>query len=200
MEKYLFIILLAYFLGSIPFGYILGRLVTKQDIRTKGSGNIGTTNAFRTSGPAVGLLTLFFDALKGFLSCYLALRIMPTDEAVALAGFFAMVGHCFSAFLKFKGGKGIATSAGVVLYIDYRLLLILLAVFILILVVTKIVSFSSIIAALSAPFITFLLGLEKPYIIMVLVIVAIVIYRHMDNIKRLRAGTESKIGRKKVQE
>lgn len=200
MEKYFFIILLAYLFGSIPFGYILGRLVTKQDIRTKGSGNIGTTNAFRTSGPRVGLLTLFFDGLKGFLSCYFAYLILATDEAVALAGLFAMIGHCFSMFLKFKGGKGIATSAGVVLYIDYRLLLILLGVFIIILLMTKIVSLSSITAALLAPFVSYFIGLDKPYIIMVLIIVCIVIFRHKDNIKRLRAGNEARVGRKKKAE
>ena len=192
-EYFLIIGLVSFIIGSIPWGFILGKLLKNKDIRTQGSGNIGTTNAFRTSGPAVGVLTLILDFFKGWIPCLVAGRLMGDEVLIAITGLCAVLGHCYSVFLSFKGGKGIASSAGVIAYFDYRVLLVLLTVFILVLLAGKIVSLASISAAIAAPITGQLLSVAIPYRIVILMLALLVIFRHQANIQRLRAGTESKI-------
>lgn len=184
---------IAYLLGSIPSGYLIGKYIYGKDIRREGSGNIGTTNALRTMGRKAGLLTLIFDLLKGWIAVFLASKIAPGILGLAVGAFFAMLGHCFSIFLRFQGGKGVATAAGVLLYIDLLLLFSVLIVFVMFVYFTRIVSIGSIAAAVSAPLFT--LFLKEPYEITVAIFLmaCVIIYRHKSNIQRILAGTENEL-------
>jgi glycerol-3-phosphate acyltransferase PlsY len=185
---------IAYLIGSIPFGLILTRAGGAGDLRQIGSGNIGATNVLRTGRKWLALATLVLDALKGALPVWLAGRWFGPDMAV-VAGLGAVIGHCFPVWLKFQGGKGVATAAGVVLTLTPLAGLIALALFILIAFVTRYVSLASILAAVAAGPAAFWLGhfqAGELYLALALLI----ILKHAGNIRRLLAGTELKFGAK----
>ena len=181
---------ISYLIGSIPFGLILTRLAGAGDLRAIGSGNIGATNVLRTGRKSLALATLGLDALKGALPVWIGSSFGP-DMAI-VTGLGAIVGHCFPVWLKFNGGKGVATAAGVILTMTPLAGLLALVVFLLIVILTRYVSLGSILAAISAAPIAYLLGhiqSAELYVLMALIIVI----KHYANIRRLIAGDESKI-------
>jgi len=182
---------LAYVFGSIPFGVLVARL-KNVDLRQQGSGNIGATNVARTLGKTAGLLTLVGDGGKGFLSGWVAGHLLDQPWEIAIAGLLAYCGHVSSIFLKFKGGKGVATGLGVFLYLMPLPAASGFVVFVVTLVTTKYVSLSSLLAAVCLPLFGILFDTPQPAIIISLVMAAITFYKHRENIERLRAGTESK--------
>ncbi len=182
---------LAYVFGSIPFAVLVARL-KNVDLRQQGSGNIGATNVARTLGKTAGLLTLVGDGGKGFLSGWVAGRLLDQPWEIAIAGLLAYCGHVCSVFLKFKGGKGVATGLGVFLYLMPLAAASGFVVFVLTLVTTKYVSLSSLLAAVCLPLFGILFEAPQPAVIISLVMAGITFYKHRENIERLRAGTESK--------
>lgn len=206
------IAVLSYLLGSLNFGVILSNTVKKEDVRDSGSGNAGTTNMMRTYGKTLGLLTIAGDILKVMVAIWIAFKIMDVEELKvtldnasdypqvvlkSFAGLFAVLGHIFPCFFKFKGGKGVATSGGMVIMIDWRIALILLVIFALTILITKYVSLGSILMAVFYPV---FIGIFYKDIILVLiatVFTIIVVVAHRENVKRLINHTENKIGQKK---
>ncbi len=186
---------IAYFLGSIPWGYILVKLFVRKDVREIGSGNIGATNVTRTGSKFLGVLTLILDGLKGYVSIYIADYLSKGDyRIVLLAGILAIFGHCYTIFLKFKGGKGVATSAGVFLALKPICVLYSLIFFLVVVAIKRYVSLGSILGALSFPLFLYLTGERDPYLIVGSLLVAlIIVYRHKENIDRLLKGQENKI-------
>jgi len=189
------IILLCYLIGSIPFSYLLGRIFGRVDIRLKGSGNVGATNVLRTSGTVVAGASLAGDLAKGSFAAWLGLSTGGPIIA-ALCGLIAVIGHCYPIFLRFHGGKGVATSAGVILCLMPDILLILLLAFVTIVFFGRYVSLASITAAAIFPVLTIVLVKPWPYILLSLLIGVRVIYHHRENIIRLKDGIEPRIGQK----
>ncbi len=183
--------LIAYLIGSIPFGLILTRLTGAGDLRAIGSGNIGATNVLRTGRKGLALATLALDAAKGALPVWIAGSLFGPDMAV-VAGLGAVVGHCFPVWLKFAGGKGVATAAGVVLTLTPLAGLLALFVFIAVVTLTRYVSLSSILAAFAAVPFAYLLGRVQAAELYLLITLIIVI-KHQANIRRLIAGNESRV-------
>ncbi len=190
-----FVWILSYFLGSIPFGVVLAKS-KKIDLRQHGSGNIGATNVTRTLGKTAGLLTLAGDCGKGYLACWIAESLLAIDWKIGLAGLLAFLGHIFSVFLKFKGGKGIATGLGIYLFLMPLAGLTALGLFILNLLINRYVSISSMLAAISVPITGYLLSSPLPYIYVSIIAAIITIYKHKENIQRLINGTERKFMKK----
>ena len=192
MLKEIILTLGAYLVGSVPTGLLLARAIGGVDIRTAGSGNIGATNVYRTMGRKVGMITLAGDCLKVLLPVVFAQKMGLPVEWVAVIGAAAFLGHVYTIFLGFKGGKGVATALGVFLAIAPLAVLCALAVFIIVILKWRYVSLASISAAAAMPVFIILLGKHPSVIAMTLMIAALVIYKHRDNIDRLRNGTESK--------
>jgi glycerol-3-phosphate acyltransferase PlsY len=189
----IFALPLGYLIGSIPFGLILTKLFGYGDIRKIGSGNIGATNVLRTGNKKLAALTLLCDSLKGALAVYF---LSSPDFAKMQMGAFIVLGHCFPVWLKFKGGKGVATALGVLLAaVPYAGLTACLT-WLVTAKITKISSLSALVALAIAPIITLIFYGTYAALICVL-ITALIFYRHKDNIKRLLNGTEPKIGQKK---
>ena len=189
-------VLAAYCLGSVSFAIAVSRLMQLPDPRTYGSRNPGATNVLRTGRRAAAALTLAGDAGKGWLAVWLAQLYAP--EAAALAGLAVFLGHLFPLFYRFKGGKGVATAAGVLLGLDVWLGLGSLATWIVIAVFSRYASLASLVAALFAPFFAWYIGLSYDMLLVVTSIAALLAWRHKGNIGRLFAGTESRIGAKKA--
>lgn len=189
-------LILAYLLGSIPSGLIIGKVFYKTDIREHGSGNLGGTNTFRTLGVKAGLAVTISDILKGTLAASLPI-LFHLDINPLLSGMIAVIGHMYPIFAGFRGGKAVATSAGVLLFYEPFMFLIVLIMFFISLYVTKYVSLSSMVAGLSA--ITyaivrgFIKGWDIPLIVIVIILTSFVFYRHRTNIKRIINKTEPKI-------
>jgi len=209
MLLYLIVGVVAYLLGSIPFGLILVRVFRKQDIRQQGSGNIGATNVIRSGGKGLGAATFLLDAAKGYLAVLLAWQVglhvhqtqFQTQNLAATAAVCALVGHVYPLWLGFKGGKGVATGFGVFLGITATAALVALAAFIVIFVLSRYVSLASIIAAIAFPVAALLLPHEAltPFMIAVVILLPlIVIAKHHANIRRLLAGTEYRFGKSKA--
>ncbi len=190
---------LAYLLGSIPVGWLIANIFYHKDIRQEGSGNIGATNALRIFGTKIGILVLLLDMLKGIMAVLIAKQVIPgAHPLVSIAGLVAILGHIFPVWLKFRGGKGVATAAGVFAALAPLGLLIGLLSFILVLWRTRYVSLGSIIAAMVFGVSTFWMELSKPMpdvALMILVgfIVTMIISKHKSNIQRLLRGEENKI-------
>lgn len=202
MNLWIGILALAYLLGSIPFGYLLVLVVRKEDVRATGSGNIGATNVARSGGKGLGLLTLLLDALKGVVAVLIAMHFAPSVNGVAstlaiAAGVVAVLGHMFPVWLRFRGGKGIATALGVFLTLVPWVALSALALFILIVALSRYVSLASIIAAASIPLFTWLLvpAPTRALYAGLSVISLLAIVKHYANIRRLLAGTENRFGK-----
>ena len=201
--------LAAYLLGSIPTGYLVGKS-RGLDIRTVGSGNIGATNVLRILGKPAGIFVLLADALKGFLACrFLGLVVYrllvgpvaedsSTEEFLKITGgVFAILGHNYTCFLKFKGGKGIATSSGVALALLPVALGVVLTIWLLVLAITRYVSVASIAGAVVLPFAAWWPGRYSPTMIVVSALIgALAIYKHRSNMQRLMNGTENRLGKK----
>jgi acyl phosphate:glycerol-3-phosphate acyltransferase len=188
----------AYFLGSIPFGLILAKVFAGNDIRNSGSGNIGATNVARVVGPSAGILTLVLDVAKGAAAVWLAGRFTDqSSTAMILAGIAALLGHCFPVWLRFKGGKGVATALGVFLMLAPFSALGALLVFIIVSVTWRYVSLGSVSAAASMPLLMYFLwapGHAPPLVVDfgTLFAAALVIFKHDANLQRLVDGTEPK--------
>ena len=184
--------IVAYLVGSIPFGYLLVRMTTGRDVRATGSGNIGATNVLRTNGKSAGIATLALDILKGVLAVWIAARLTNGSvEWMSLAALAVMVGHSFPVFLKFQGGKAVATFTGAFLYLTPVPLLAVAVVFLIIVAMTRQISAGSILAAGTFP-LGVVLILHPPALVVVVSILAaaLIVYRHRDNLGRLKAGTE----------
>ncbi len=198
--KLLFVFLLSYLLGSIPTGYITGRMMKGIDIRQHGSGNTGATNVFRVLGFKAGLITAVGDIGKGILTLQLVKVILKAPvwgleikTVLLICGILVIAGHNWSLFLKFEGGKGIATTVGVLLLLSPYLLLILLFVWLPLVYLTKYVSLGSIVSGVMIPVLMILFRESGEYILFGIIIAIFVVYRHRSNIQRLLAGTENKI-------
>ena len=189
------LILFAYLTGSIPIGVLLARLKGKDPRRT-GSGNIGATNVMRSAGKVLGIITLVGDILKGFVPTFIAVQLGVPAFIIALVGLAAFSGHLFPVFLKFKGGKGVATGAGVFLAINPLVILISFIIFVIVFLIWKYVSLGSLVGTGIIPFSFFLFKTPTEYILLSFLIACGVFIKHKDNIKRLFAGTESKVGKK----
>ena len=185
-------LVVAYLIGGIPFGYLLVRLKTGEDVRSMGSGNIGATNVLRTSGRAVAVATLLLDIAKGFFAVWLAAKL--TDDSVgwtSLAALAVMAGHAYPVFLKFRGGKAMASFIGAFLYLTPIPLLATLVVFVIVVAATHHISMGSIIAAASLPLATWLIMHPPRSVVLVSLIAgAFVVVRHRENIQRIRSGKE----------
>jgi glycerol-3-phosphate acyltransferase PlsY len=182
---------IAYLIGSVPFGLILTRLAGAGDVRTIGSGNIGATNVLRTGRRGLAIATLILDLLKGALPVWLAFRYLGPDMAV-VAGLGAVLGHCFPAWLKFRGGKGVATAAGVVVALTPTVAAIAIGVFVLVVLATRYVSLGSVLGALAAAPAAYLIGYVQAaelYLLLALIILA----KHTANLRRLQQGTEARL-------
>ena len=198
----------AYLLGSINFAVIFTKLFIKQDVRELGSGNAGTTNAMRVAGPLPGILTFVCDALKGFVACgmgYLIFKYMVSlgfDWAQPIYGAYicgvaCMAGHMFPIFFQFKGGKGVAVSVGIFRVCSWPAILIGLAVFAAVLLITRYVSLSSLIATVTVAILSVIFRDTTaslwPQLLLTLIMATAIFWKHTSNIKRLLGGTESKI-------
>ncbi len=182
---------LGYLAGSIPFGLLFARWAGAGDVRRIGSGNIGATNVLRTGRRGLALATLLADALKGALPVWLALRGWGVELA-AQVGVAAVLGHCFPVWLRFRGGKGVATATGVLFTLTPLLGLVVLAVFVVVVAITRYVSAGSLTAAFAAPLFALAWGQEVEALAYA-VVGAVVILRHRDNIRRLLTGTEREL-------
>jgi glycerol-3-phosphate acyltransferase PlsY len=185
--------LLAYLIGGMPFGYWFVRLTSGKDIRSMGSGNIGATNVHRTQGQKAGLIVLLLDILKGFLAVWLAARLTAdSTSAVSFAAVAVMLGHCYPLFLRFKGGKAVATFIGAFLFLTPLALACTTIVFVLVVSVSRYISLGSIIGALFFPFAVWFFEHAPNEIVAASICASLlVIYRHKANITRLRAGNEN---------
>jgi acyl phosphate:glycerol-3-phosphate acyltransferase len=197
------IVAVSYLLGSIPFGYLLVRIFRGQDVRQTGSGNIGATNVARTGSKGLAIATLILDGLKGYtavaLVFWLAARgLMDPNQAYALAamaGLCAIVGHMFPIWLRFKGGKGVATALGAFTALAPRAILVALVVFVVAVALTRYVSLGSILGAAVFPFAAWWLSPfthTKGVMVFIFAASLLIIIRHKDNIRRLLAGTENR--------
>ena len=215
---YAIIAVVAYLLGSIPFGYILVRLFTGSDVRAQGSGNIGATNVARTGNKGLAIATLALDAAKGAAAVLFAYQYFlhrwnsgplydgmePRQLAfqlATLAALFAVVGHMYPVWLRFKGGKGVAMALGVYLALSPKAILVAVVVFLIVVAVTRYVSLGSVVASAVFPVgFWYLHGRNSTLAVMVMIcaIQALIIWKHSDNIRRLMAGTESRFGAKKA--
>jgi acyl phosphate:glycerol-3-phosphate acyltransferase len=184
---------LSYLVGSIPNGLVLGKLVWHVDLREYGSHNIGATNAWRTLGKGPGFLIFVLDLLKGIIGVWLGMYIVGNPVAMILGGIFTIVGHSWSLFLKFKGGKGVATGLGVIAMLMPKVTILVFIVWFVIVYVTKYVSLGSIIAAALVPIFAWFFDNPVEYIVFGMIAAIFVIYRHKTNIQRLLAGQESRI-------
>ncbi|MCL0063563.1 glycerol-3-phosphate 1-O-acyltransferase PlsY [Peptococcaceae bacterium] len=193
MSTIILILLISYLIGSIPFGYLLARYIYGIDIRQHGSGNIGATNVYRTLGKVQGIIVLMLDAGKGVLAVLIARSVAGDDISQVAAAMGVILGHAYPVFLKFKGGKVVATGAGVIFTFSPIAGLIALFLFILSVAVTKYVSVGSMTAAISIPISFYVLDMKLPYLIFAVLVAVFVIYKHHTNIKRLLSGTEHKI-------
>jgi acyl phosphate:glycerol-3-phosphate acyltransferase len=192
MTAFLLTAAFSYLLGSIPFGYILVRIFRGQDVRQTGSGNIGATNVARSS-PALGVLTLVLDALKGLAAVVLACSVFPGQNVLAgLAALFAILGHLFPVWLRFRGGKGVATGLGAFVVLAPKAVLCVIALFVAVVLALRYVSLGSIVAVASLPFLVIALhDYGAPQLPLIIgVSSALILWKHRENIRRLFAGTE----------
>lgn len=200
MPTGIFIALFGYLLGSVPTGLLLSKFFSKVDPRKTGSKNIGATNIFRTAGKSLGILTLIGDVLKGMIPTVIAMHLVPADQWglsrhawIAISGLSPFLGHVFSIFLGFKGGKGVATALGVYLPISTISVLIECLIFVGIVWKWRFISLGSIACTTTIPIlIAFFRSDSQVYFIISVIMAALILYRHQSNISRLLQGTENK--------
>jgi len=206
MITFIVIAVVSYLLGSIPFGYLLVRIFHGEDVRQSGSGNIGATNVSRKS-PALGAATLLLDAMKGSaavgIAHFLGARMTGNSQlytAMAMAAFFAVVGHMFPIWLGFRGGKGVATALGAFLIMTPKVVLIAAGIFFAVVLISRFVSLGSISAAASFPLVVYVMrayGNAPTVLALMAVTSLLIVVKHHENIRRLLAGTESRYGAKR---
>jgi glycerol-3-phosphate acyltransferase PlsY len=198
VNPHLTVALVSYLLGSIPFGYLLVRLIHGEDVRASGSGNIGATNVARRS-PALGVTTLLLDAGKGLLAALLARILFPGPHQkwmMTIAALCAVLGHMFPVWLKFRGGKGVATGAGSFALIAPKTVLCMVAIFLIVVAALRYVSLGSVAAATSLPLLAWGLHdyVEARQLLVFATVSLLIVGKHRSNIMRLISGTESKLG------
>ena len=202
MLKVLIFVIISYLLGSLPNGLYVANL-KGIDIRNEGSKNTGATNVFRVMGAKFGILVLILDALKGFIPLFIAEKFGVTGNSLVLIGITAVIGHTFSPFLNFKGGKGVATSLGIFLYLAPIPMLITLLMFFVVVGITKYVSLGSVLASVMLPLLILFIPVNEKLgnKVIVFIISALlgsyIIYKHRANIQRLKKGKENKYDKKK---
>ncbi len=190
MQEILIILIYSYLLGSIPFGLILTKAFTGKDIRNTGSGNIGATNVLRSSGKVLAVVTLLLDTLKGYLAVAITINFFP--EFTLLSSLIVFIGHIFPVWIKFKGGKGVATYLGILLALNYYFFFIFILSWSIIILIFKYASLASLTSALLIfLFNVYLNGISQSYSFLLFLL--LIIYSHKDNIVRLRTGSEKKI-------
>jgi glycerol-3-phosphate acyltransferase PlsY len=189
--------LAGYLAGSIPFAVIVSRLMRLPDPRTYGSGNIGATNVLRSGNKLAALLTMVGDIAKGWVAVLVARMLGLSELDTVVVGFAAFVGHCFPVWLRFKGGKGVATAAGVLIAIDWRLGVSVLAVWLVVVVATRYSSLAAIAAAIASPIVAaqFLQRPESAWVVAAMAV--LLVLRHHANIRKLLRGEESRVGARK---
>ncbi len=196
--KNLFIVaLISYLIGNFSSAYILGKIFKNEDIRNYGSGNAGATNALRVFGIKIGLASFVIDAFKGVLAVYIGSLLLGYKGSL-IGGVFVVLGHNWSIFLKFKGGKGIATSLGVMISLHWPTAIVCIIIGLLIIAITRYVSLGSIVATGMVPIIGTIVNrpFNRDFFITTIILAILAIYRHKDNINRLLNGKEYKIGEK----
>ncbi len=214
MIVYIIVALVAYAIGSISFSVIISKKMAGFDVREKGSGNAGTTNVLRSVGKKAAGITLLLDVLKGTLAVVIAIilgNVIPDlnrELLMQIAGIAVVLGHTFPVFFKFKGGKGVATSLGILLITNWQIGLICLVFAIAVIVLSRMVSLASVMVAILFPVLTLFINTNytvmsegkggMDYLIYSIILAIIVIYNHRSNIKRIMAGTENRIGSKKA--
>jgi acyl phosphate:glycerol-3-phosphate acyltransferase len=187
----------AYLIGAIPFGLLFGKALGGVDVRGVGSGNIGATNVLRAAGKKAAILTLVADCLKGFIPVLLAAMLFSDELLSVLSGMATILGHSFPVYLKFKGGKGVATSFGVVFAVAPGTGLVCLLAWAAAAVLWRFSSLSALLSFALYPLVTFFVhGDSKPQAVLSLFVFGMIYYRHRENIRRLISGTETKIGQK----
>ena len=190
MQEIFFISIYSYLLGSIPFGLILSKIFLKKDIRQSGSGNIGATNVLRSGGKVLGFLTLIMDGLKSYLAVMITIRFF--SDYFFLSAILVFLGHLFPIWLKFKGGKGVATYLGILFGLNFFYAVIFILSWLTIIFITKFVSLGSLVSSLIVLSMNvYFEGLNDS--IMLFLFLVLIIYSHRTNIGRLKSGTESKI-------
>ena len=187
---------LAYLIGSIPFGLILTASAGLGDIRKLGSGNIGATNVLRTGRRGLAAATLLLDGLKGAVAVWIGLLLLPAPAGAAAAAIFVALGHCFPVWLRFAGGKGVATMLGIALALDWRAGLVCIVLWLAIARLTRFSSAGGIGSAVALPILLLMLGSPAVVVVAGVLVALLVLGRHHANIARLLAGTEPRIGRK----
>ena len=187
------ILILCYLAGCIPFGYLVVKLTTGDDVRAEGSGNIGATNVLRTQGRGLSVATLLLDALKGFAAVWTMASFTESSIPwMSVAAVAVMLGHVYPVFLGFKGGKAVATFIGAFAYLAPLPLLGVLILFVIVVAVTRYISLGSVLAAASFPFgVWLIMHPSTPLLVAALIAAALIVYKHKANIDRLRAGTEN---------
>ena len=208
MATYIIVTIIAYLLGSISFSVIISKKMAGFDVREKGSGNAGSTNVLRTVGKKAAIITLICDCLKGVVAVLIGLLasklVQGTDSSllVQLAGIAVVVGHTFPIFFKFKGGKGVATSLGVLLIINWKIGLICLVFALVVMALTRFVSLASVATAILLPILTVCIDTNAPapgnYVIFGIILAVLVVFNHRSNVKRLLEGKENKLSFKKT--
>ncbi len=203
MATYIIVALIAYLLGSISFSVIFSKKMAGFDVREKGSGNAGSTNVLRTVGKKAAALTLICDCLKGVLAVLIAfvagkiVKNLDNSLLIQLAGVFVVLGHTFPIFFKFKGGKGVATSLGVLLMVNWQIGLICLVFALILMALTRFVSLGSVAAAILFPVLTIFIHtnylVSGNYVVFGILLAVFVIFNHRENVKRLLEGKENKL-------
>ena len=189
METFI-VISYAYLLGSIPFGFILTKIFIKKDIRKSGSGNIGASNVLRSGGKFLGLLTLLLDGAKGYFA--ILITINNFQDYLILSASLSFMGHLFPIWLKFKGGKGVATYLGILFAINFILAIVFILTWIIIILISKYPSLASLVSAFIVLIVNFIFnGMYQSFILILFFL--LILYSHKSNIQRLKAGTENKI-------
>ena len=190
MQEILIVGLYSYLAGSIPFGLILAKIFLKQDIRQSGSGNIGATNVLRTGGKLLGLLTLILDGLKGYIAVLVTMKYY--QDYIFLSALLSFLGHLFPIWLKFKGGKGVATYLGILFAFNILLPLVFIVSWLVIVFISKFASLASLVSTFIVLIVNiFLKGLDQSVILFLFFV--LIMYSHKTNIGCLKAGTENKI-------
>ncbi len=207
MALYILVAIIAYAIGSVNFSIIFSKKFAGFDVREKGSGNAGTTNMLRSAGKGLAALTLVCDILKGVVAVLVAFWIgkiatgSKPEILIQIAGFFAIVGHTFPVYFGFKGGKGVATSLGILLLVNWQIGLICLVFAILVMAITRMVSLGSIMAAILFPVLTIFITehyiVNGNYIIFGIIMAVLVMFNHRSNLARIMKGEENKISFKK---
>lgn len=196
MSVSVWLVPLGYLAGSIPFGLLIAKATTGVDVRKAGSGNIGATNVLRVVGSGAGALTLALDALKGWAPVALSQLLGASELLVAAIGLAAFLGHLYPLFLGFRGGKGVATALGVLLALFAKIALLIVGVWLLTAALFRYSSLAALVTTIAAPFLVWVLDGRPPYVGLTIIICGFILIRHRENVSRLIAGHEGKIGKK----